>query len=98
MALNLAHLDACTRRFMLAELDADLADGTIYHSPQLSEEGQRHYVRLLRDALLSGTDASFAEALSIQGDVRPVGRWQHAAVEAPVDARAAASALLAERE
>jgi hypothetical protein len=98
VSLDLAHLDSCTRRFMLAELESDLADGTLYHSPQLSEEGQRHYNRLLRTALLTGTDASFAEALNSRGAVIPVGRWQSSSEIAPGDALTAASALLAERE
>jgi hypothetical protein len=98
VSLDLAHLDECTRRFMLAELESDLANGTLYHSPQLSEEGQHHYQHLLRAALLTGTDESFAEALSSRAAVKPTGRWQHLHDLTPADALTAASALLAERE
>lgn len=98
MSLDLAHLDERTRLYMLAELDADIASGTLYRSPQLTEDGQRDYQRLLRDALLSGTAASFADELTRWGAVRPLGKWQHARDAIPTDAVTAASALLAERE
>jgi hypothetical protein len=83
---------------MLAEFDADVASGTLYHSPQLTDDGQRDYQRLLREALLAGTVASFAAALIRRGSVRPLGRWQHAKEAMPLDASSAASMLLAERE
>jgi hypothetical protein len=98
MSLDLAHLDSCTRRFMLAELDADLAAGTLYCSPQLSEEGLRQYSRLLRAAVLTGTDDSFAEALGAGDAVRPLSRWQHPREVGPDEALAAATSRLAERE
>lgn len=98
MSLDLANLDACTRHFMLVELEADLANGTLYRSPQLSEAGQLHYLRLLRAALASGTEASFAEALHRRQAVLPPGRWQHAREVGPAEALAAATERLAERE
>lgn len=98
MSLDLAHLDSCTRRFMLAELEADLAAGTLYCSPQLSEEGLRQYSRLLRAAVLTGTDGSFAEALRAHDAVRPPSRWQHPREVGPGEALAAATIRLAERE
>ena len=98
MSLVLAHLDPCTRQFMLAELEADLADGTLYCSPQLSEEGLRQYARLLRAAVLTGTDDSFAEELSAREAVRPPSRWQHPREVGPGEALTAATIRLAERE
>ncbi len=98
MSLDLAHLDESTRQYMLAEFDADVASGTLYRSPQLTDDGQRDYQRLLRDALLTGTVASLADELMRWGSVRPLGRWQHAKEALPSDALTAASALLAERE
>jgi hypothetical protein len=98
VSLDLPHLDPCTRGFMLAELEADLADGSLYQSPQLSEEGVQHYPRLLRAAVLGGTDASFAEALSAQDAVRPPSRWQHPREVGPVEALADVTSRLAERE
>lgn len=98
MPLDLANLDPCTRRFMLAELDADVATGALYLSPQLSEQGQRLYPRLLRDAIVAGTEDSFAEALRACDGMKPFGRWQQAKDVAAGDALAVAAAILAERE
>ena len=98
MSLHLADLEACTRRFMLEELEADLAAGTLYRSPQLSEHGVEQYQGLLRAALADGTDASFAEALGECDAVRPPGRWQNSKDVAAEDATVAATVLLAERE
>jgi hypothetical protein len=83
---------------MLAELAADLANGSLYRSPQLSEEGLTYYHCLLRSAILTGTDASFAEALSALGAVRPPTRWQHPREVGPDAALADATIRLAERE
>ena len=98
MALDLAHLDPCTRRFMLAELEDDLATGTLYRSPELSEEGLRQYAQLLRVAVSTGTVDSFAEALCARDAVRPPSRWQHPRVVGAGEALAAATVRLAERE
>jgi len=98
MSLQLANLETCTRQFMLDELEADLAAGTLYRSPQLSEPGERQYLDLLREALTTGTDVSFAQALGACDAVRPPGRWQNSKEIGSEDATAAAVALLAERE
>ena len=98
MSLDLAHLDLCTRRFMLAELEDDLAAGTLYCSPQLSETGLRQYARLLRIAIATGTESSFAEALGIRDAVRPPSRWQHLKEVGPREALADVTLRLAERE
>lgn len=98
MPLDLPHLDARTRQFMLAELDADVAADSLYRSPQLSETGLRQYPRLLRVAIRSGTEASFAEALAALGAVRPPSRWQHPNEVGPAQALADATFRLAERE
>jgi hypothetical protein len=83
---------------MLAEFEADLATGTLYRSPQLSEEGLRVYHHLLRDALVSGTDATFAQALASHDAVKLIGRWQHSKEVGASEALTAAIAVLAERE
>ena len=98
MSLDLANLDLCTRRFMLAELESDVASGTLYRSPQLSEQGQLQYYALLRAAVTSGTEESFAEALCRRQAVLPPGRWQHPREVGPEEALAAATVRLAERE
>ena len=98
MSLNLAHLDPSTRRFMLAELAADVAAGTLYQSSQLSEVGQRCYQHLLRAALADGDEVSFAEALGICDAVSPPSRWQRPREVGPDDALSELTARLAERE
>lgn len=74
MSLALPHLDSCTRRFMLAEPEADIADGSLDHGDQLSEDGLRHEQCLLRDAIVNGNDVSFAEALCAHNAVSPPNR------------------------
>lgn len=98
MSLDLAHLDPCTRQCMLAELDEDLAAGTLYRSPQLSEDGVQQYQRLLRTAVTTGTEATFAEALCACDAVTPPSRWQHPREVGPAEALAEATSRLAERE
>jgi hypothetical protein len=98
VALELTHLDPSTRQCMVAEFEADLAAGTLYRSPQLTEEGLRLYHHLLRSALVKGTDDSFAKALSSHEAIKPLGRWQHSKEVGAGDALAAATAILAERE
>jgi hypothetical protein len=98
MPLDLPHLDERTRRYMLAELDADVAADVLYCSPQLSEAGLCTYQRLLRAAILSGTEETFAEGLGSLGAVRPPSRWQHPKDVGPAEALAEATFRLAERE
>jgi hypothetical protein len=98
MSLDLAHLDDRTRHFMLAELDADVVDESLYLSPLLSETGLCHYRRLLHVAIQHGTEDSFAEALGALGAVRPPSRWQHPREVGPAEALADATYRLAERE
>lgn len=98
MSLDLIHLDPCTRRFMLAELELDIAAGTVYLSPQLSDEGMLRYCQLLRNAIKTGTEDSFAEALCTCNGVRPPSRWQHPREVGPDAALADLTFRLAERE
>lgn len=97
MSLDLADLDPCTRRFMLAELQADVDDGTLYRSAQLSEDGLLQYEHLLRDAIATGTEQSFAEALRDCQAVKPPIRWQPKGI-GPEEALEAVTGRLAERE
>ena len=70
MMLRLENLDDRTRRYMLDELDADVAQGTLYMSPRLSERGQADYEGLLRTAIESGDDVSLAASLRSPGRMR----------------------------
>ena len=51
MPLQYANLDHVTRRSMVEELDADIANGTMHISPRLQPNAVPEYQRLLRDAL-----------------------------------------------
>jgi hypothetical protein len=98
MSLELPHLDACTRRFMLAELQADVAAGLLYLSPQLSASGRAEYQHLLRTAFATGTEASLADDLRASDSVELPDRWQRSGQNDHDGALTAATALLAERE
>jgi hypothetical protein len=63
MGLDFQDLDTRTRELMLSELDRDLANGTLYLSPRLSERGVTDYESLLREAFQTGDDASLAQSL-----------------------------------
>lgn len=58
-----AELDQTTRRYMLAELESEVAAGTLYLSNRLTPEGKAAYPSLLRTAIRSGNDTSLTQAL-----------------------------------
>jgi len=66
MALQLENLDARTRRYMVDELDYDVAGATLYISPRLSERGRADWETLLRSAMEGGDDVSLAGSLRSQ--------------------------------
>ncbi len=70
MALQLENLDNRTRRFMVEELELDLAQGTLYISPRLSERGVRDYEPLLREAIENGNEVSLSASLRSQRRMR----------------------------
>lgn len=98
MPLELVDLDLSTRRFMLAEFQADVAAGLLYLSPHLSGSGRDRYPDLLRTALTTGTEASLADDLIASDAVTLADRWHRSSQAQPGEALAAAVALLAERE
>lgn len=61
--MNFRNLDDQTRRFMLEELEYDLARGKLYLSPRLSETGKHEYAHILRSALQNGSPELFAAEL-----------------------------------
>jgi hypothetical protein len=81
MALNLADLDHLTRRYMLDELEADVARRDLYLSPYLTEAGRAEYVPALRAAIRGGDEASLADDLRRPGRVQTPGGW-HAGAQA----------------
>jgi hypothetical protein len=70
MALHFASLDARTREFMLAELEHDLREGTLYLSPRLSARGRADYADLLRAAIEAGDETTLAEGLRQRGRMK----------------------------
>jgi len=98
MTLELVNLDACTRRFMLAEFQADVAAGILYLSSNLSEEGRARYPGLLRRAIESGTEATLARDLNTPGTIELSERWKKPGATDPSEAVTATAVLLAERE
>jgi hypothetical protein len=63
VGLRYENLDEETRRFMVEEIDMDVANGSIYISNYLNPHGCELWPRILRAAAESGTDDSLAEAM-----------------------------------
>lgn len=70
MPLRYDDLDEATRRHMLAELEHDERNGKMYVSPRLTEEGQRQYVSLLREAIEHHDDQWLANQIRSRGLLR----------------------------
>ncbi len=69
MGLQYMHLDPATRRFMVEEVDLDVAGGTLYLSPWLSEGGRRDWSGLLREAVDRHNDDWLANQLRQRGRI-----------------------------
>lgn len=65
MAMNFEELDQTTREFVLAEFEAEQASLTPYRSPLLTPTGVAAFVRLIRDAIITGNEVSLAAALAV---------------------------------
>ncbi|GJM43285.1 MAG: hypothetical protein DHS20C21_01270 [Gemmatimonadota bacterium] len=63
MGLDYRNLDARTRELMLAEIDRDISESTLYLSDNLSPQGRAEYPDLIRDAARSGSDETLALAI-----------------------------------
>lgn len=63
MSLDYKHLDERTRGLMLAEIERDIAAGSLYLSDNLSSQGCQSYPDLLREAARRGSDDSLAAGL-----------------------------------
>src|SRR5262245_52245434 len=64
--LNLTNLDPRTRLLMLDEIHQDVASGTLYLSPRLSDRGQADYPELLATAVQAHDEEWLAERLREQ--------------------------------
>ena len=85
MVMNLVNLDDETRRFMLYELEQDVASNKLYISSRLNVAGRRNYEKLLRSAIQNGDNASLANSLvdlfnEYEQRVKPSGRYTTAKV------------------
>jgi hypothetical protein len=65
--MNLVDLDSATRACMRAEVERDIAAGTLYLSDRLNSAGVREYPDLLLEAMESGTPESLAAAIRSRG-------------------------------
>jgi hypothetical protein len=60
MGLDYGNMDARTRTLMLAEIDRDIADGTLFLSDNLNSQGRTDYPNLIRAAARAGSDVTLA--------------------------------------
>lgn len=67
MGLDYQSLDSATRAAMVAEIERDVAAGSLYISPRLTDQGVREWPDLLRSAAETGTDDWLARELSARG-------------------------------
>jgi hypothetical protein len=63
MGLDYRNLDERTRTLMLAEIERDSAEGTLYLSDNLNAQGRSDYPHLIRAAARTGSDLTLAAAL-----------------------------------
>ena len=70
MALHLPHLDEATRKHILAEIESDIENGSLYISPRLTEECSVLYAGILKDAAMSGNEETLAAELSKTGRLK----------------------------
>jgi len=70
MGLHLENLDERTRQHMVKELERDTANGKLYLSSRLNEQGKKEYENLLRQALQNGNDETLAQRLRSGGLLR----------------------------
>jgi hypothetical protein len=67
MALNLEDLDDVTRKYMVAEIQADIANGQVYYSKYLTHKGRLEWDRLLLEAARAHDSEWLAEWLREEG-------------------------------
>lgn len=99
MPLDYKHLDERTRALMVAEIDQDVAAGSLYLSDNLSPIGRSVYPALLRRAVQSGSDVSLADDLRSQlNSHEKPRRLASGALSKPPVMRSNAHEMLAEGE
>ena len=68
MPFSFENLDDRTRDLMLAEVDRDVVEGTLYESVRLTDQGVKAWESMFRAACKSGDDATLTAALGAPGD------------------------------
>jgi len=63
MGLSYMNLDERTRVLMIAEIERDIDENTLFISDNLSPQGKAEYPELLRAAARSGSDATLGAAI-----------------------------------
>jgi len=71
MGLSYANLDGRTRQFMLAEIDIDIAAGSLFISTRLSALGSTAFPELLKEAVKQNNDDWLAEQLRSRNLLNP---------------------------
>jgi len=99
MGLHYDDLDDRTRTLMLAEIERDVAGGTLFLSENLSPQGRTDYPVLIRAAARSGSDVTLAAAiLSRLNPYEKPRRLKSGAFSKPPVMRSNAHEMLAEGE
>ena len=98
MALNYVQLDEETRRLMVEEVTADIAEVRVFVSTRLSATGRAAYSSLLLSAMRSGTDSTLDKALSAFGMLNEFEMSQRKGVPYQKRVPANAASVLAEGE
>jgi hypothetical protein len=68
MLMNFEELDEKTRRYMLAEFEAEEESGQGYRSRSLSVAGRAAFPTLMREAIRNGNEQTLAFALANPGN------------------------------
>lgn len=70
MSIRYESLDEAVRSAMVRELESDVANGTLYISPRLTEAGKEAWPQLLRQAAEKYDDSWLASELCSRGFIR----------------------------
>jgi hypothetical protein len=99
MGFQFLNLDSSMRKLMVAEIDRDIAAGTLYISENLNQHGVISYPQLLKDAASAGTDDTLAiEIRSLLNTHEKPRRLKSGGFTKPPMMRSNAHEMLAEGE
>lgn len=99
MGMDYRNLDQTGRQLMLAEIERDIANGTLYLSDNLNPRGKTEYPSLLKAATREGTDVTLAtEILGRLNSHEKPRQLKSGALSKPPIMRSNAHEMLAEGE